>query len=96
MFQDPCNLDDIYSDDSIENSLNSVEHCLSLSGEENLFEGVVVDLGGGTGKALHVLKSRYPDIKAICVDRNPIRRYEDVEYRKGYFEDTGLRMSLQI
>jgi SAM-dependent methyltransferase len=90
MVKDKSYLDDIYNSwPVLGTTINEALKNLPSCGRE-IFKGTVVDMGGGDGTALFILKLRYPEIEAICVDRNPMPLCEDVCYKEGYFDDTGL------
>ncbi len=83
-------IDHIYSNGFAESIVKNMSEFLCLAGKDLLDGSLIVDLGCGDGTILHELKKLYPTTRRIGVDRNPLQRYNDVEYRTALITATRL------
>ncbi len=83
-------IDYIYSNGFAESIVKNMSEFLRLAGKDCLDGSLVVDLGCGDGTVLHELKKLYPTARMAGVDRNPRKRYNDVEYKTALITATPL------
>lgn len=85
-------LSSVYSDYFSETILNLMEEMLQKERLGQLLKGVVVDIGCGSGRILHLIREKY-NADVIGVDLNPSMVYKDVKYLQEDMRHTSMPSS---
>lgn len=81
----------MFSNEYVDSHLTRILDSFGDLDTKTLFcEGPIVDLGCGDGTLLYELKRKFNTPKVVGVDRDPDRKYDNVEYVQANLKRSGL------